>query len=162
VTTVADAGPLIHLSWVGQLDILYELFGEIVIPEQVRAEIFDVDPSLPGIRELERFMDAGRLHVQPVVDRAYVRTVGEIVDPGEAEVIALAAEVQPEQVLMDDRHGRKYAESVGLDVLGTIGILQRARERGIVEAVLPLALELRRSGFWIGGSIIESVRREEA
>jgi predicted nucleic acid-binding protein len=55
------------------------------------------------------------------------------VDAGELEAICLACEIKAAAVLMDDRAGRSAALHCGLAVIGTIGLLERAAARGLLE-----------------------------
>lgn len=82
------------------------------------------------------------------------RSSGILIDPGEAEAIALALEVSADLLLMDERVGREAAEHLGLRPMGVIGLLIEAKRRKRVEAVKPLLDALRdRAGFRISGQL---------
>jgi len=61
-----------------------------------------------------------------------------IVDRGEAETIALAEELNADAVLIDDLKTRKIAKLRGLNIIGTIGVLLDAKEKGITGELKPL------------------------
>ena len=61
------------------------------------------------------------------------------VDAGEAEALCLAQEIKADAVLRDDRAGRSAALHCGLDVIGTVGLLEQAAARGLLD--LPGAME---------------------
>ena len=65
-----------------------------------------------------------------------------IVDKGEAEMITLAEEMNAEAVLIDDLKARKIAKLRGLNVIGTIGVLLDAKEKGVIKELKPLLDEL--------------------
>ena len=83
-------------------------------------------------------------------------------DRGESEAIVLFRKSAAHLLLIDERRGRAYYEREGVPVTGTIGILRRARERGLIPAVAPLLDELRAQGFRITTGLVEQIRREEA
>lgn len=67
----------------------------------------------------------------------------------EAEAIALAREHPGATLLMDERRGRRYAEALGIPIVGTAGLLVRAKQRGLIAEVRPLLDDLRAVGFWL-------------
>ncbi len=159
---VTDAGPLIHLSWIGRLDLLPLLFDELVAPVAVRDEALRAPPDIPGVTALRDAFAAGWPAVRPVVDVAAVETLRAGLDQGEAEAIVLMREADADIVLLDERRARQYAAQRGLSMTGTLGILKTARDRGHVPAVLPLLAELRQRGFRIRDELVAEIRREEA
>ena len=70
-------------------------------------------------------------------------------------------EVGADVLLLDDRRARATAHRLGLPFTGTVGILRRARDRGLIPAVAPVVEELRRRGFRIGNELLAELRREE-
>jgi predicted nucleic acid-binding protein len=82
-----------------------------------------------------------------------------ILDRGEAEVIALALELRPKLVLMDELTGRKVAESLDLKVCGSVGLLIKAKQMGEIPAVKPLLDEMKRQGIYYGQRFIDAVLR---
>ncbi len=159
---VANAGPLIHLSWLDRLDLPRALFDEVLVPTAVRDEVLRAGPEVSGVDALRDAFAAGWFVVQPVGDPAAVQGLTAQLDRGESEAIVLMREVQADVLLLDERRARARATREGLPIIGTIGILRLARDRGLVPAVAPLLEELRRIGFRIGAEWVEQIRREEA
>lgn len=159
---VTNAGPLIHLSWIDQLDLLRTLFDELLAPLAVRDECLRAGPDVPGITAIRDAFAAGWLTVQPVADRTPVEALTAELDRGEAEAIVLMREVRADLLLLDERRARGRAQREGLPITGTIGVLRLARDRGLVSAVAPLLVELQRLGFRVGAELVAQVRREEA
>lgn len=159
---VANAGPLIHMSWVGRLDLLQELFEEIIVPPAVRQEVLHAGPHVPGVTALRAAFTTGQLQVEPLQDPGAATTISAGLDPGESEAIALMREVGADVLLLDDRRARATAQRLGLPFTGTVGILRRARDRGLILAVAPVVEELRRRGFRISNELLDELGREES
>jgi predicted nucleic acid-binding protein len=80
---------------------------------------------------------------------------------GEQDAIALAGELRADLVLMDDKDGRIEAERLGLTVVGTLGVLERAAERGLLD--LPTALtHLQATNFYVDAALIEEALARDA
>ncbi|HEX2094542.1 MAG TPA: DUF3368 domain-containing protein [Longimicrobiaceae bacterium] len=86
------------------------------------------------------------LSTTSVSSSALVAALGLVLGPGEAEAIALAAERQC-RVILDDHQARSAAARLGLEVIGTVGILLRAKRAGLVPEVGPLLDALDGVGF---------------
>jgi predicted nucleic acid-binding protein len=161
VKAVADAGPIIHLSWIGQLGLFSALFEEVLVPPAVQHEVTRAGPHVPGIEAIRTAFTAGSLHVQPVKDSVAVdelqRAIG--LDRGESEAIVLLREAGSDVLLIDERRARAYAEREILPVTGTIGILLRARDRSLIRAAAPVVEELRLRGFWVSADLVERIRQ---
>ena len=78
-----------------------------------------------------------------------------LVDNGEAEAIALASERQ-QRIVLDDRRARELAHRMGLKVIGTVGILVRAKRAGLLTWINPVLNELIEKGFRLS----DDLRRE--
>ena len=79
-------------------------------------------------------------------------------DAGEAEAIALAVESNANLILLDERLGRRAAHRLGLTVVGTLGVLIAAKDRGLLAAVRPVLDALRAdAGFWITDELYNAV-----
>jgi hypothetical protein len=132
VIVVSDASPLIALQAVDRLDLLQQLFGTVLIPPAVHDEVFGTAAgtplSLPSFINVEhpaatavRFLEMG-LH------------------RGESEAIALALDKGIPRIILDDKQARETAARLGLSVIGTLGLLMLAKEKGLLDAIRPLIL----------------------
>jgi uncharacterized protein len=71
-------------------------------------------------------------------------------DKGEAEAIALAKELKADLLIIDELKGRKCAKQLHLNIIGLIGILLLAKQKGLIESVREILAELQeKAGFWI-------------
>lgn len=82
---VSNAGPLIALARIEHLDLLEELFGEVIVPQAVYGEVTR-NPDLPGAHVLEQ---ASWLAIHEVGDQVTVQRLRFWLDAGESEAIAL-------------------------------------------------------------------------
>lgn len=137
MTAVADAGPLIHLSWLGRLDLLPALFEEVLVPPAVEDEVLRAGPHVPGVAALREAFGSGWLKPQAVSDPGPVATLRARLDAGESEAIVLMREGRAQVLLLDERRARATAQQEGLPVVGTIGILRMARDQDLIPAVGP-------------------------
>lgn len=122
---MANSSVLISLSAIQQLDLLHKRFPEILIPQAVWQEVVVKGKGQPGAQEAQ---SSDWIKVGKVKDQTIVQLLQADLDQGESEVIALAREVGADLVLLDEKDARLAAERVGLKVLGTIGILIRAKK----------------------------------
>jgi len=80
-----------------------------------------------------------------------------LLDPSEAEAIALAMNLPESTVLLDDAQARRVAERFGVNRIGTLGILRRAKKAGLINAIKPYTEQLQKNGIYIRQSLIEAV-----
>ncbi len=155
---ISNATPLIAFSRIGRLDLLHEtVAGPLVIPTAVASEILDHESGEPGSIDLER---ETWIRVQPVEDEQQVRLLLPTLDRGEAEVIALGLEQQARLLLIDELIGRKVAESLGLRIAGSVGILIRAKQLGEIEAIKPYLEHMVREGMYFSQRFQDAVLRQ--
>jgi len=125
---VADTSPLAYLVLIDHIDILPRLFEAVMIPEVVHTEL--CHPLAPARIQAWAAAPPRWLEVKQVPDMSedFLRPL----DAGERAAIILALSIHADLVLIDDRKGTQAAIDSGLDVTGTLGILQRAARRGLL------------------------------
>lgn len=154
-TVVADSGPLRYLVLIGEIDILPKLMGHVLIPPEVKTELDR--PQAPAPVRAWITAPPSWLTVQPgpdVTDSALAE-----LDPGERAAIALALTIRADAVLMDDRAGVRAALAKGLAVLGTIGVLDRAAQRRLVDLEAAFT-RLRATNFRYPATLLETLLEE--
>ena len=144
---VSNASPLIAGLDMGLGAIFEALFGKVFIPPAVRQEVFTNRPQPSWITE------------QSLTDSSASRLLQGRLGAGEREAIALTLEVQADLLLMDELAGRRTATSLGVRVMGTLGVLLRAKTQQLIPAVSPLLDQLVATGFYVDDELAEQVRR---
>ena len=136
---VSDTSAVTSLLQIGRLEILATLYQEVIIPVEVAEELRRFHTTLPGY-----------VRIQPVVDRACIERLQSELDLGEAAAIALMLEGTGNLLLMDERRGRRVAMREGVAVVGVIGVMLEARQRGLITSLAAVIDELEKvAGFRI-------------
>ena len=143
---VSNTSPLIVLSNIGEFEILHHLFDRVVIPEGVAEEFGDPVPEW--------------IEVRGVKNRVLVDLLREKLHKGEAEVIALAIELNAGLAIIDDKAARNTAQSLGLKVIGTVGLILLAKRKGHYNEVGPVIEKLVKRGFRLSKELVELILKE--
>lgn len=149
---ITNNTPLISLLLLGKLNLLSELFGEVLIPSAVLDEFLASDPAI----RRRAISDQPNLQVASLADpQKALAFVG--LDSGESEVLALALERSARLVIVDERKARRYARRIQIPVTGTLGILLLAKEKGLLDSIAPPILALQQAGLYLHPSLVASV-----
>jgi len=151
---VSNSGPLISLSTIGKLEVLKALFDQIVIPPAVYHEVVVQGHGEPGSQEVH---NAEWIRSVQVKDNLAVSLLRETLDTGESEAIVLAEELNARYVLLDDALARRKASVIGLNVIGTLGLLLMAKDAGLVPSVVSVLDELRQTDFHMSARVYHHV-----
>jgi predicted nucleic acid-binding protein len=154
---VADTTPINYLVLIAQIDILAVLYTQVVIPSAVAAEL--QHPKAPAV---VRAWIAGppswcALRQAQGQPDAALMPLGA----GEREAIVLAEELGADAFLTDDLEGREEAMHRGLEVTGTLGILERAALRGLIDLPAVMA-QLQATTFYGPPDIIAAMLARDA
>lgn len=147
---IVNSTPIISLALINQLELLQHLYGEVLIPPAVHADVLAGGSKRIGIAPL---LQAKWVRQQPLHDPRRADLLSDL-DRGEAEVIALAQEINADLVIIDERLGRRHAQRLGLILTGTLGVLLKAKEQQLVVEIKPLIEQLLRGGIRLGDTVI--------
>jgi predicted nucleic acid-binding protein len=147
---VSDASPLILLARISRLELFRTISARVVAPPEVWREATR-HPHAPGATTL--------LAATWIEVRAPVAPVDGPLGLGEREAIALAKELDA-VLVVDDGDARARAMVEGVKIVGTVGVLKRAKQLGHVKLVGPIIEELRANGLRITDAIVAAVRRD--
>ena len=156
MTAVSNTSPLNYLVLIDLQDILPVLFGRVLIPAAVRREL----QAHAAPEPIRRWMAAGAtwLETRPVSD---VSVELEPLGAGEREAIRLAEVTETAVVLLDEKKARRIARDRGLVVSGTLGVLDFAARRGLLD--LPAALDrLEQTTFRASPRLLRLVRERHS
>jgi len=142
---VVDTSSLIALERINLLEILCQLYKEVLVPDSVIKEFGNISLPCLSIRKIE-----SNLLKLLITDL----NLGK----GEAEVIALANQKGLTAVI-DDSKARKVAENMGLKLTGTIGVLMRAEKEGLIVSAPDKVKELKEKGFYVSEELFENLQR---
>ena len=153
---IADSSPLIALAAIEQLELLRQLYQRVAIPPAVWNEVVEQGEDLPGAQAVRQLSWLEQESPEPT----FVEFLELTLDRGEAEAIALARGIPDSTVLLDDARARRAAEQLGIRRIGTLGILRRAKQAGLLDRVEPSARQLQASKFYISQRLIDRLLRE--
>lgn len=145
---ISDTSPLTALLLTRREMLLRQIFDRVVIPPAVQGELLRVHSVLPSWIEI-------------IAPRAIPTSITEAgLDPGETEAIALALELHPDAVLIDERLGRRVATRHGLHVTGLLGFLVLSKQRKLISDVVPVIREFQTKGnCWFSQELLDEVCR---
>ena len=151
---ISNTTPILSLLKINKLDLLKELYEKVTIP-------FAVFQEIENGKEKQYYQDLTLLswieiaEIKNPESRAYFTDL----DSGEAEVLILAKEQNADLVIMDEIMGRRFAKQLEFNLTGTIGILLKAKEKGLINSVSELLTELKEKGTWLNPKLISSIRK---
>ena len=132
-TIISDTSCLIVLTNIGGLDLLKNLYGQIMTTAEVAVEFGEPIPEW--------------IEINAPTDKYRQKILELQIDKGEASAIALALEIPDSTIILDDQKARKLAEKLELEITGTIGVIIKAKLRGVIPSIKPLLAEIRKTNF---------------
>jgi uncharacterized protein len=155
---ISNTTPLIGLTSIRRFNLLQQLFGKLYIAQAVYNEAVATGHEADGTKnEVTR---ATWIETVSVKDRLAVEVLLDELDLGEAETIVLAREIGADWVLMDEKKGRRKLTQLGLKKIGTVGILLKAKQVGLLPVIRPDLERLRQQGFSLSQIVIDAALRE--
>jgi predicted nucleic acid-binding protein len=145
---IADSSPLIVLVAIEHIDVLPKLFKQVIIPPAVSNELrnprraqsvrdfFLAEPAWLRVQSPSRVEQIPELHL------------------GEMEALSLAIELRADLVLVDERKAYREAVARKLNAIGTVRVLERAAEEGLLE-LTDAFVRLKRTDFWISHDLLD-------
>lgn len=137
---VSDSSPFVYLAALGRFELLRVIYGQVLIPEVVWGEVAVRGGSRPEAELVRQARLDGWVLVVPVVGP--VSPLAAKLDAGEQEAILLAQE-RGALLIIDEARGRAVAEELGVQCVGTLGVLVEAKLRGVIPLLRPELEKLR-------------------
>ncbi|MEM6878873.1 MAG: DUF3368 domain-containing protein [Bacteroidota bacterium] len=141
---ICDASPILALHGIGRLDLLQLVYQEIVITDVVEKE---VEIDLPEW-----------IIVTAEYDNNAYTTLNASLDSGEASSIAYAMDIDQAVLIIDEKKGRKVARKIGLNIIGLLGVIVKAKKEGRIPSGMQIISDLEKSNFRVSESLYELVK----
>lgn len=148
---VSNSSPIIHLNKIGYVHLLENLYKRVYITDHVFEECTGGSFLSPEVsKEIEHIRKISFFEIKHIKNIDLFLSFSKLVDEGEASAIALALENKANLILLDDREAKELADIYNLNYTGTIGVLLKAKEVGLIDDSVPEILEkLKESGFYV-------------
>ena len=132
-TIISDTSCFIILTNIGELELLHKVYGEIITTIEIAVEYGEALPDWVEIRKVTDIYKQQLLELQ--------------IDKGESSAIALALEIPNSTVILDDYKARKIAAQLGILYTGTIGVIVKAKLKGIIPSIKPILGKIKNNNF---------------
>ena len=147
IIVISDTSCLIALDRISRLDLLQELFQQIITTQVVQEEFGKELPEWIQIAEVQ--------------NQDKIQELEAVLDKGEASAIALALETEKSQLIIDEKKGRKVAQNLKIDIIGTLKVIQMAKQKGIIQSARPVIEDLQKAGFRFSQKIVNILLNDE-
>jgi hypothetical protein len=151
---ISDTTAISNLIQIGALNLLKDIYNEIIIPTAVYNELLVLDSNeLPVRKQLNQDW----FKIETVIKDSTFLSLSVELDIGEVEAITLAIQKKADYLLIDEKEGRKIAVEKELKIIGTLGILIEAKRQKLIESVKTKMDDLMNIGFWINPKLYNRV-----
>jgi len=150
---VADASPLVALAVCDCLHVLEILFEEVKVAQAVYDEV--TIKNKPGANKLEEYL---RDKVFDLTLNDYIIS-GDTLDEGELRSIALCKQFRADYLLIDEKAGRRVAKLNKIKIIGSLGVLIEAKNKGILPILRPKIDILRGSKIHFSNNLLDYALR---
>ncbi|MFO7658988.1 MAG: DUF3368 domain-containing protein [Bacteroidales bacterium] len=147
---VGDTGALLSLIHIDQLDLIENIFGEFYIAEAVWIELNNYDNP--------DFNNFAIKALEPRIVKIHSRNhLSMVMDYGESESVILFEELNADYLLIDDNKARLVAESLNVNCIGTLGLLLKAKQKGLIKELKPLFYDLLMAGRFFSINLLNEI-----
>jgi predicted nucleic acid-binding protein len=146
IVVITDTSCLIILEKITLLEVLHQLFSAVLTTPEIAAEYGSPLPEW--------------VTVISVKNESLKQEFSLMVDKGEASAIALAQETPNQFLITDDLEARKLSLKLGLAVIGTLGVLLRAKQAGHIHLVKPYIEQMKQTDFRVSDELYQTVLRK--
>ncbi len=154
MVVIGNSSPVIHLAKIGRLNLLERLYSRILVPEKVYLECTD---TVHYHKETELIAKSAWIKRHLIEDDRLFNLLYAEIDAGEAEALVLALEQKADLLLLDDQEARSMAKKLGLSVTGTLGVLLKAKNEGMINSFAEDLQKLQMSGFWLSQNLVNTL-----
>lgn len=145
---IGDSSALVALATMNRLDLLESIFGKVYVPQAVYDEVTIL--GKPQSITLKKFLLDKIIHIDLTITQMGLGR-------GELEAIALYNHLDSNFLLIDDRRAKKFAKLNGVNVIGSLGVMILAKEKGLIESIKDDLEKLKQADIFISESLIDKV-----
>ena len=138
-TIISDTSCFIILTNIGELELLHKIYGQVLTTIDIATEYGEPLPDW--------------VEIATVTDKYTQQLLEMQIDKGESSAIALALETPDSTVILDDYKARKIAQQLGLTYTGTMGVIIKAKLKGIISSIKPLLEKIKQTDFRLSPEI---------
>ena len=150
---VADSSALIALATCECLDVLEGIYDKVIVPQAVFDEV-----TIKGKSQSKKLEDYLGKRVVDIDLRHFIIEIGRLGN-GEIEAMALYKQLSADFLLIDDGRARKVAKFNGINVIGSLGVLLIAKEKGLIKKIKPALNAIRNSEIFMNENLLNKVQR---
>jgi len=143
---ISNTSCLIILANINCLDILQKLYSKIYISSEVAYEFGEDLPQWIEIIEVK--------------NSNYTKILNQTVDLGEASTIALHLEIDNSVMILDDKKARNLAQRMELKFTGTLGVIIKAYQTGLIDNLEDIIKQFDEKGFRIPPNILAELHKK--
>jgi predicted nucleic acid-binding protein len=146
---ISNTTPFQYLHQIGCLDVLLHLYQHVIVPQSVVGELRQGKMKGVDVPSL----DALSWVIVELVAPVDLHRVATSLDSGEREAIALAIGKRDPLLILDDAAARAHAKALGIRFTGTLGVLMKAKQAGLITAIGPCLDQLDKAGFYLSANV---------
>lgn len=150
---ISDTSPLVCLLHLNKINLLKDLFDQVIIPTAVVNELINANTI-----NQQFFQSYSFFQIRTALNQEEVLQLRNILDAGESEEIVLSKELNADLLLIDEDRGRKFAIKYGVRIKGVLGVLLHAKEKGLISQIRPLIEKLQTEiNFRINRNLLQKI-----
>lgn len=150
---ISDTSPLVCLLHLNKINLLKDLFDQVIIPTAVVNELINANTI-----NQQFFQSYSFFQIRTALNQEEVLQLRNILDAGESEAIVLSKELDADLLLIDEDRGRKFAIKHGARIKGVLGVLLHAKEKGLISQIRPLIEKLQTEiNFRINRNLLQKI-----
>ena len=155
---IADTGPINYLICISEIEVLPKLYGGILVPPAVYAELRS--PRAPELVRNWITSPPSWLEMRIPSQAPDAELLEADLDAGERDAILLAQEMGADELIIDERRGRREAQRGHLTFTGTLGVLRAASNEGLID-LKGVVDRPRQTNFYIAQNVLDQLFKDQ-
>lgn len=156
---VCDTNIIIDFSKINHLYLLKDIFNNVMIANEVKEELLAGEETGAGESDIIKAINEW-IMVEEVKNKLALESLKIHIGDGEAASIILYMETNADLLAINDLNARGIANALGVKIIGTLGTLRLAKDRGMLKQIKPLLDELRKVGAYISNDLYNRILKD--